>query len=69
MFGTSIMHWAVVIILITVLFGRNKVSAAMKDLGGGLRNFKDGMREVAGAERQIATSPDRSAPPQTPPVP
>ncbi len=60
----SIMHWAVVLILVLVLFGRNKISAAMQDLGGGLREFKKGLRE-AGSIDQISVSGDRSQPSQT----
>ncbi len=53
MWGMSIMHWAVVLGLVTVLFGRNKISSVMKDLGGGIKEFKKGMGElVDGRDRE-----------------
>lgn len=42
----SVMHWAIVVGVVALLFGRNKVSGLMGDVGQGLKNFRQGMREV-----------------------
>lgn len=36
----SLMHWVIVIIVITLLFGRNVISSMMSDLGKGIRELK-----------------------------
>lgn len=46
MWGMSIMHWVVVAGVVSVLFGRNKITSVMKDLGGGIKAFKSGMSEA-----------------------
>jgi sec-independent protein translocase protein TatA len=51
MWGMSVMHWVIVAGVVSVLFGRNKISSVMKDLGGGLREFKKGMSEALDAPR------------------
>jgi sec-independent protein translocase protein TatA len=43
--GLSLMHWAVVLIVMALLFGRGRFSAAMIDLGHGLRNLRDGLAD------------------------
>ncbi len=43
----SIVHWAVVIVVIVILFGKNKISGLMQDIGGGLKAFRKGMEEAA----------------------
>jgi sec-independent protein translocase protein TatA len=49
----SLSHWAVVALVVVVLFGRGKISGAMGDLAEGIKSFKRGMRESAepGEER------------------
>lgn len=44
--GMSITHWIVVVAVVVVLFGRGKISELMKDVGGGIKNFKAGMKEL-----------------------
>ena len=46
MWGMSVMHWVIVAGVVSVLFGRGRVSAVMKDLGGGIKAFKSGMSEA-----------------------
>lgn len=36
----SIWHWIIVILVIIVLFGRNKISSVMTDVAKGLKSFK-----------------------------
>ena len=51
MWGMSVMHWVIVAGVVSVLFGRNKISSVMKDLGGGIREFKRGMSEALDSPR------------------
>lgn len=37
----SLWHWAVVVLVIAVLFGRNVISSTLEDVGKGLRKLKD----------------------------
>ena len=41
----SIWHWIVVIVVILLLFGRNKISDLMGDVAQGIKAFKKGMSE------------------------
>jgi sec-independent protein translocase protein TatA len=43
--GISFGHILVVLLLVLVLFGAGKLPQVMGDLGRGLRNFKDGLKE------------------------
>ena len=41
----SIVHWMIVIAVVVLLFGRNKISGLMGDVAQGIKSFKNGMRE------------------------
>ena len=42
----SIWHWAIVIVVVAVLFGgRGKLSGIMGDAAKGIRAFKDGLKD------------------------
>ena len=41
----SIWHWALVILVIVLLFGRGKISDLMGDVAKGIKSFKKGMQE------------------------
>lgn len=42
----SIWHWAIVIVVVAVLFGgRGKLSSVMGDAAKGIRAFKDGLKD------------------------
>lgn len=42
----SIWHWAIVLVVVAVLFGgRGKLSSIMGDAAKGIRAFKDGLKE------------------------
>jgi sec-independent protein translocase protein TatA len=43
--GLSIWHWALVIVVIMLLFGRGKISDLMGDVAKGIKSFKKGMAE------------------------
>lgn len=42
----SLGHWAIVVLVVILLFGRNKISHLMEDIGGGLKHLKKGMQEL-----------------------
>ena len=51
----SIWHWLVVLVIVALIFGTKKLRNIGGDLGGAIKNFKEGMREdkpaAAGSER------------------
>ena len=53
MWGMSLAHWAIVVAVVVLLFGRNVVSRLMADIGGGIKNARVAMREL---ERSDADS-------------
>ncbi len=40
MWGMSVAHWALVLVIVMVLFGRNAMSRTMSDLGKTLREIR-----------------------------
>lgn len=55
--GLSIWHWALVIVVIMLLFGRGKISDLMGDVAKGIKSFKKGM-----ADDEPATASGESKP-------
>ena len=41
----SIWHWALVILVVMLLFGRGKISDLMGDVAKGIKSFKKGMAD------------------------
>ncbi len=41
----SISHWAVVLLVVLILFGRGRISDVLGDFGKGLRSFREGMAD------------------------
>ena len=41
----SIWHWAIVILIVVLLFGRGKISDLMGDVAKGIKNFKAGLKD------------------------
>ncbi|MCW5713884.1 MAG: twin-arginine translocase TatA/TatE family subunit [Bauldia sp.] len=41
----SIWHWLIVLVVVLLLFGRNKISDVMGDVAKGIKSFKRGMAE------------------------
>jgi sec-independent protein translocase protein TatA len=41
----SIWHWIVVLVVVLLLFGRNKISDLMGDVAQGIKAFKKGMAD------------------------
>jgi sec-independent protein translocase protein TatA len=58
--GLSIWHWALVILVVMLLFGRGKISDLMGDVAKGIKSFKQGMADdepVASNERKTIDQP------------
>ena len=43
--GLSIWHWIIVLVVVLLLFGSNKISSLMGDVAQGIKAFKRGMAE------------------------
>lgn len=56
----SIWHWAIVILIIVLLFGRGKISDLMGDVARGIKSFKRGLAEEDTADEPKAI-PDEVA--------
>ena len=41
----SIWHWVIVLVIILLLFGKNKIPSLMGDMAKGIKAFKTGMKE------------------------
>jgi sec-independent protein translocase protein TatA len=41
----SIWHWAIVLLIVVLLFGRGKISDLMGDVAKGIKSFKRGLAE------------------------
>ena len=60
----SIWHWAVVLLVVLLLFGGGKVSSLMGDFAKGIKSFKKGLSEEdeKPAEKPAEKSPVSGAP-------
>lgn len=45
--GFSFVHWAIVILVIVLLFGRGKISDLMGDVAKGIKSFREGLSEAS----------------------
>ena len=43
--GLSATHWLLLLIVVVLLFGRNKISDLMGDVAKGIKSFKKGLSE------------------------
>lgn len=54
----SIWHWAIVLLVVILIFGTKKLKNLGSDLGGAVKGFKDGMKDGgAKPEEQAAQAP------------
>ena len=53
----SIWHWLIVLAVIILIFGTQKLRNVGQDLGGAVRGFKDGIRDATPTENQEASTP------------
>lgn len=53
----SVWHWAIVLVIVLVIFGTKKLRNIGSDLGGAVKGFKEGMKEsgekAADAAKQV----------------
>ena len=42
----SIWHWLIVLAIVVLVFGTGKLKNMGKDLGGAIKGFKEGMRDL-----------------------
>lgn len=53
----SIWHWLIVLVIVLLLFGRNRIPKLAGDLAKGIKEFKSGMKDESEQARQSAESP------------
>jgi len=41
----SIWHWIIVLAIVLILFGRGKIPELMADIGRGIREFRNGVKD------------------------
>ncbi len=51
----SILHWAVVLIILLLFFGPSKLPSLGKSLGEAIRGFKKGINEVEDVKSEVKT--------------
>lgn len=49
----SIWHWAIVLLVVVMIFGTKKLRNLGGDLGGAVKGFKESMASEEGASRQV----------------
>jgi sec-independent protein translocase protein TatA len=59
----SIWHWAIVALVVILLFGRGRISEMMGDLAKGIKSFRKGLADEETAEAPAARA---AAPPSLP---
>ena len=58
----SIWHWLIVLVVVLLLFGRNKISDVMGDVAKGIKSFKRGMADDETAAAQPAIERPQAEP-------
>ena len=43
--GLSVWHWLIVLLVVVLIFGTKKLRNIGSDLGGAVKNFKEGVRD------------------------
>jgi len=51
---------AIVVVLVVLLFGRNKISSLMGDVAKGIKSFKKGMSDTSDNTSSISSADDKS---------
>ena len=57
----SIWHWAIVLVIVVLVFGTKKLKNLGGDLGGAVKGFKDGMKQGT-ADDASAAAPSATTP-------
>jgi sec-independent protein translocase protein TatA len=55
----SIWHWLIVLVIVLLVFGTNKLRNLGGDLGGAIRNFKSSMKEEEEKGKSDAAAEDQ----------
>ena len=50
----SIWHWLIVLVIVALIFGTKKIRNIGADLGGAVKGFKEGMKDVNDKEGEAA---------------
>jgi sec-independent protein translocase protein TatA len=58
----SAAHWLVVLIVVFILFGKNRLSETMADFGKGIRSFREGLTADDVQPEQASSDPLPIAP-------
>jgi len=53
----SIWHWLILLAVVLLLFGKNKIPALMGDVAKGIKAFKSGMKEDPASEPKQIDDP------------
>ena len=55
----SLMHWIVVLIIVMIFFGKDRIPGLMKDVGKGIRGFREGLKgdDDKPDDKQLPPSP------------
>lgn len=53
----SIWHWAIVLVIVMLVFGTKKLRNIGSDLGGAVKGFKEGMKDGAAADKPAEGTP------------
>lgn len=60
MFGLGATELVVILVIVLLLFGAGRVSGVMKDLGKGVKSFKEGVAEAEdAAQKTIQKKPSK----------
>jgi sec-independent protein translocase protein TatA len=58
----SIWHWAIVLLVVILIFGTKKLKNLGGDLGGAVKGFKDGMKQGTADDATAAASTEAAKP-------
>ena len=58
----SIGHWLIVLIIVLLLFGANKIPSLMGDMAKGVKAFKQGLKDEDAAPASPSAVPPAAAP-------
>ena len=56
----SIWHWLIVLLIVVLVFGTSKLKNLGRDLGGGIKGFKEGLKEGQEDEPKKVTYESRA---------
>ena len=56
----SIWHWLIVLLIVVLVFGTSKLKNLGRDLGGGIKGFKEGLKEGQEDELKKVTNESRA---------